>query len=180
MLFRSRGVCTFKEKVDAMIAKGAVGVVILQRADIIAEPDTTSYPPFQGPDVPTSSIPVLMANGDAETALVDSLVNDLVEGNNVTIAALPAGVANPDYHTVAEFSSGGPRWGDLALKPEIAAPGVDIVSAASGSGDGVAWLSGTSMATPVVAGVAALVRQANPTWTPSLIKSALKIGRAHV
>ena len=50
-----RGVCTFKEKVDAMIAKGAVGVVILQRADIIAEPDTTSYPPFQGPGVPTSS-----------------------------------------------------------------------------------------------------------------------------
>lgn len=168
-----RGICTFKEKVDAMIAKGVVGVVILQRADIIAEPDTTSYPPFQGPGVPTSSIPVLMANGDAENALVNSLVSDDVEGNNVTIAALTAGVANPDYHTVADFSSGGPRWGDLALKPEVAAPGVDIVSAASGSGDGVAWFSGTSMATPVVAGVAALVRQANPTWTPSLIKSAL-------
>ncbi|MCX5978316.1 MAG: S8 family serine peptidase [Chloroflexi bacterium] len=58
-------------------------------------------------------------------------------------------------------------------KPEIAAPGVDIVSAASGSGDGVAWFSGTSMATPVVAGVAALVKQANPKWTPALIKSAL-------
>jgi hypothetical protein len=82
-------------------------------------------------------------------------------------------VSNPNYHTVADFSSGGPRWGDLALKPEIAAPGVDIVSAASGSGDGVAWLSGTSMATPVVAGVAALVKQANPKWTPALIKSAL-------
>jgi len=168
-----RGNCTFKEKVDAVMARGAVGVIILQRADIISGGDTTSYPPFQGPGIPTASIPVLMANGDTETALLAALTGDLVEGNSVTLRARAAGVSNPHYHTVADFSSSGPRWGDLALKPEIAAPGVDIVSAASGSGNGVAWFSGTSMATPVVAGVAALVKQANPKWTPALIKSAL-------
>lgn len=169
-----RGDCTFKEKVDAMIAKGAVGVIILQRADILSGGDATSYPPFQGPDTPTSVIPVLMANGEAETALVASLVGDGLEGNLTTLSARSTGVANPNYHTVADFSSGGPRWGDLALKPELAAPGVDIVSAASGSTvGGAAWFSGTSMATPVVAGVAALVKQANPKWTPALIKSAL-------
>ena len=168
-----RGNCTFKEKVDAVMARGAVGVIILQRADIISGGDTTSYPPFQGPGIPTASIPVLMANGDTETALLAALTGDLVEGNSVTLRARAAGVANPHYHTVADFSSSGPRWGDLALKPEIAAPGVDIVSAASGSTNGVAWFSGTSMATPVVAGVAALVKQANPKWTPALIKSAL-------
>jgi len=181
-----RGTCTFKEKVDAMIAKGAVGVIILQSINVLdgadntlgtGDDDNASYPPFQGPDTPTATIPVLMLNGTGETALVAALTDATtpLEGTEVTISALAAGIANPSYHTVADFSSGGPRWGDLALKPEIAAPGVDIVSAASGSvdGNGVAWFSGTSMATPVVAGVAALVKQANPKWTPALIKSAL-------
>ena len=169
-----RGTCTFKEKVDAMIAEGAVGVIILQSTSVLST-DQASYPPFQGPDTPTATIPVLMLNGTGETALVAALTDAVtpLEGADVSISALSAGIANPSYHTVAEFSSGGPRWGDLALKPELAAPGVDIVSAASGSGGGVAWFSGTSMATPVVAGVAALVKQANPTWTPALIKSAL-------
>lgn len=170
-----RGSCTFKEKVDAMIAAGAAGVIILQRLDVT----DGSYPPFQGVDTPTGSIPVLMLDATGETALVAALTDSAhagatpMEDSGVTISTLAAGIANPNYHTVAEFSSGGPRWGDLALKPELAAPGVDIVSAASGSTDGVAWFSGTSMATPVVAGVAALVKQANPTWTPALIKSAL-------
>ena len=169
-----RGTCTFKEKVDAMIAEGAVGVIILQSTSVLST-DQASYPPFQGPDTPTATIPVLMLNGTGGTALAAALTDATtpLEGTEVTISALAAGIANPNYHTVAEFSSGGPRWGDLALKPELAAPGVDIVSAASGSGDGVAWFSGTSMATPVVAGVAALVKQANPTWSPALIKSAL-------
>lgn len=170
-----RGSCTFKEKVDAMIAAGAAGVIILQRLDVT----DGSYPPFQGVDTPTGLIPVLMLDATGETALVAALTDSAhagatpLEDSEVTISALAAGIANPNYHTVADFSSGGPRWGDLALKPELAAPGVDIVSAASGSTDGVAWFSGTSMATPVVAGVAALVKQANPTWTPALIKSAL-------
>jgi hypothetical protein len=163
-----RGDCTFAEKVEAMMAKGAVGVIILQKKSVLDGGDQTSYPPFQGPDTPTTEIPVLMANGVVEAALSARIDSELT-----WIKPLAAGVANPSYHTVAEFSSGGPRWGDLALKPEIAAPGVDIVSAASGSGDGVAWFSGTSMATPVVAGVAALVKQANPTWAPAIIKSAL-------
>ena len=163
-----RGDCTFAEKVAAMLAKGAEGVIILQKKSVLNGGDQTSYPPFQGPDTPTTEIPVLMANGVAEAAL-----SARIDGEYTWIKPLAAGVANPNYHTVAPFSSGGPRWGDLGLKPEIAAPGVDIVSAASGSGNGVAWFSGTSMATPVVAGVAALVKQANPKWTPALIKSAL-------
>ena len=165
-----------------MVAKGAAGVIILQSINVIdgedntlgnSDDDNSSYPPFQGPADPAITIPVLMANGSAEAALTTSLADDALEGGNATLGNSTAGVANPSYHTVADFSSGGPRWGDLALKPELAAPGVDIVSAASGSGGGVAWFSGTSMATPVVAGVAALVKQANPTWTPALIKSAL-------
>jgi hypothetical protein len=160
-----------------MKAKGAVAVVILQRQDIIDGGDNDSYPPFQGPATPTADIPVLMVNGAAEFR-VQSAISDYgdagIQPTEVKITTTPtAVVSNPNYHTVADFSSGGPRWGDLALKPEIAAPGVDIVSAASGSEVDALWMSGTSMATPVVAGVAALVKQANPKWTPALIKSAL-------
>ncbi|GGV88082.1 hypothetical protein GCM10015535_38590 [Streptomyces gelaticus] len=77
--------------------------------------------------------------------------------------------------TTAWFSSRGPVAVTHTLKPEIAAPGVDI-SAASAGGRGVyayRTMSGTSMATPHVAGAAAIVRQAHPDWTAQQIKEAL-------
>ncbi|MFG2406219.1 S8 family serine peptidase [Streptomyces brevispora] len=77
--------------------------------------------------------------------------------------------------TTAPFSSRGPVAVTHTLKPEIAAPGVDI-SAASAGGRGVyayRTMSGTSMATPHVAGAAAVVRQAHPDWTAQQVKAAL-------
>ena len=75
--------------------------------------------------------------------------------------------------TIASFSARGPRRGDSALKPEIAAPGASISSAAGGTGQGAATYSGTSMATPFVAGAAALLRQLHPGWTVEEIKALL-------
>lgn len=77
--------------------------------------------------------------------------------------------------TTASFSSRGPVAVTHTLKPEIAAPGVDI-SAANAGGRGIyayQSMSGTSMATPHVAGAAAIVRQAHPDWTAQQIKAAL-------
>ncbi|MER5396792.1 S8 family serine peptidase [Streptomyces sp. NPDC002599] len=77
--------------------------------------------------------------------------------------------------TTASFSSRGPVAVTHTLKPEIAAPGVGI-SAANAGGRGVyayQTMSGTSMATPHVAGAAAVVRQAHPDWTAQQIKAAL-------
>ncbi|MFF9653437.1 S8 family serine peptidase [Streptomyces sp. NPDC014622] len=77
--------------------------------------------------------------------------------------------------TTAWFSSRGPVAMTHTLKPEIAAPGVGI-SAANAGGRGVyayQTMSGTSMATPHVAGAAAIVRQAHPDWTAQQIRTAL-------
>ena len=71
----------------------------------------------------------------------------------------------------AYFSSRGPRLGDDHIKPEISAPGVDIVAAAPGGG--YQPMSGTSMATPHVAGAAAILAGQHPAWTGPQLKAAL-------
>ncbi|WP_406361611.1 S8 family peptidase [Streptomyces sp. NBC_01579] len=87
---------------------------------------------------------------------------------------LTVGAVDRDDST-AWFSSRGPVAVTHTLKPEIAAPGVDI-SAANAGGRGVyayQSMSGTSMATPHVAGAAAVLRQAHPEWAAQQMKAAL-------
>ncbi|MFF8376164.1 S8 family serine peptidase [Streptomyces sp. NPDC015661] len=76
----------------------------------------------------------------------------------------------------AYFTSQGPRHGDQALKPDVSAPGVNILAARSQlvAGSGLyTTMSGTSMATPHVAGVAALLAEKHPDWTGAQLKNAL-------
>ncbi|MGW1004964.1 S8 family peptidase [Streptomyces sp. NPDC002520] len=100
--------------------------------------------------------------------------NETVSSPGCVPGVLTVGAVDRD-DTTAGFSSRGPVAVTHTLKPEIAAPGVGI-SAAGAGGRGVyayRTMSGTSMATPHVAGAAAIVRQAHPDWTAQQIKAAL-------
>ena len=131
-------------------------------------------------------IPGATNNGDSsisqalDVAVEAGIVTVVAIGNgNLGIAAHPASASYPgdsvkaitvgsvnDDHNREIYSSRGPT-GDGRLKPDVMAPGGAIMSASAGSGDGYVSYSGTSMATPHVAGVAALMIQANPDISPT-------------
>ncbi|MDP9791933.1 hypothetical protein J2S43_000445 [Catenuloplanes nepalensis] len=86
-------------------------------------------------------------------------------------AALTVGAVDK-REGLAVFSGRGPRKGDYAIKPEITAPGVDIVAAEAGT-TGHVSASGTSMATPHVAGAAAILAGQHDDWTAERLKATL-------
>ncbi|MEU0967036.1 S8 family serine peptidase [Streptomyces sp. NPDC005917] len=90
-------------------------------------------------------------------------------------AALTVGAVDASDQA-AYFTSAGPRYGDNALKPDLSAPGVGILAARSQLTSGSGYyttMSGTSMATPHIAGAAALLAEEHPDWTGAQLRDAL-------
>jgi len=156
-----RGVCARVDRAILGEAAGASAVIMVN--------NSAALPPLEGP-IPREGgvveIPLLGVSSNAAAGLLAA--------NGTTVTITDNGTAsNPGYTAVAPFSSGGPRSGDNGLKPDVTAPGVSVKSTGVGLGTGGLRISGTSMASPHTAGAAALVRQANPGWTPAQIRAAL-------
>jgi len=137
----------------------------------------TGYPPFEGqitsdPDtgfqftvtIPFFGVRGVLASTTSDSSKLAGADTNTPPGPAGTVTLTNTSIANPNRSGFASFSSSGPRTSDSWLKPDITAPGVSTFSTLVGSGNGATAMSGTSMAAPHVAGVAALVKQAHPTW----------------
>lgn len=164
-----RGDCSFDGKVKRAQDAGAIGVVIASNEDAVIGMAVAD--PAVAGAVTIPSVLVSSSNGNRlKAALAEGVTVALYSGSD----------------TLGSFSSRGPRLdGSLAgPKPDVAAPGVSITSAATGIAAGVAGpelnagnlavsMSGTSMAAPHLTGVMALLRKQRPGWTPAELKAAV-------
>jgi subtilisin family serine protease len=118
-------------------------------------------------------VPVIAAGNDFEDFGRGSISSPGNAPDAITAAASTTGRGGP-ADRIASFSSGGPTPISLEMKPDATAPGVDVLSSVPAREGSWALFSGTSMATPHIAGSAALLRQRHPSWTVAQIKSALE------
>jgi subtilisin family serine protease len=112
-------------------------------------------------------VPVIAAGNDFDDFGFGSVSSPGSAAKAITAAAVTKQLA------IGSFSSGGPTPVSLAMKPDVTAPGVDITSSVPPHAGTWASFSGTSMATPHVAGAVALLLQRHPGWTVAQVKSAL-------
>jgi subtilisin family serine protease len=162
------------DKGQAVKNAGGVGMILANTtAAQTIDSDFQAVPTVEVNNIDGASVKAYVAGAASPTGSIDVAV----------MTSKPAPI-------MAGFSSRGPNGGDAnVLKPDLTAPGVDIIAQVTPVQDQAqrdqiaagtlvpppAWDSyqGTSMASPHVAGVALLLKQANPTWGPGAIKSAL-------
>ncbi len=158
-----RGKCTFDSKAARAQRAGAMGMIFIDNrpGEANAIPIILPLPAGMISDLDGKTLRAFMAqNGGQATIRVSSSIEEIQTGRSGIITS---------------FSSAGPTdFGDL-LKPDIAAPGLDVLSSTPPrtTGSTFAVFAGTSMATPHVAGAAAILVERHPNWTPWQIKSAL-------
>ncbi|MGL5827356.1 MAG: S8 family serine peptidase, partial [Nocardioides sp.] len=152
-----------------VVAEGAIGAVFTSKLDV-----------FGAGILGIEDIPVLQLPKDGTDKL-----RPAAEAGTLQVTfdgAQAASIADVDSglnDTISSFTSRGTHGSLGVIKPDVAAPGDTIASAGSGTGDGVLVLSGTSMAAPTAAGVAALVKANHPEWKPNKVKAAVMNTAGH-
>lgn len=162
----ARGTCARVARAIYGQQAGAVAVVMVN--------NSPGLPPYEGPifSNPDTGAPYHVTIPFLGADQADG--GTLLAADGTTVTLTPKPIPNTGYQKVASFSSGGPRNPDSAPKPEVIAPGVSVASVGMGTGTGFVIESGTSMATPMTAGVAALVKQAHLSWSAYQIKAAIQ------
>ncbi|KAK3017719.1 hypothetical protein RJ639_003075, partial [Escallonia herrerae] len=181
------GTSTLTAIIDTARILGFMGFVFVANpvyGDFIAEPIPFSVP---GIMIPRTSDALIIAQYYQQQTSRDRRGFVTKYGGKAAIGEGRSAAYMGRAPVVSRLSSRGPDFIDVArnptdvLKPDILAPGHQIWAAWSPmsaldpilSGYSFALLSGTSMATPHIAGIAALIKQHNPSWTPSMIASAM-------
>ncbi|MEP1446629.1 MAG: S8 family serine peptidase [Paraglaciecola sp.] len=189
VLIDYRHTCTHQEIAQNM-QQGGAAAVLLYSSGAFGLATIEPLIPFEG----DFAIPVIGISRDTGLAIFEQAYSS---NHSITISPEIVPAIEPQYVDMMHpFSSTGPNGDPHILKPDMAAPGTDILSAYSpdvfesspfpigfsGTSNAAkanantatfAKLTGTSMASPHVAGTAALLRQAHPDWSAKQIKSAL-------
>ncbi|MFN7997529.1 MAG: S8 family serine peptidase [Bryobacteraceae bacterium] len=172
----ARGSCNFYNKVVNAQYAGAVGVIFMD--------NVSGEAIFQPSGLSGTVIPAFMisqSDGQNLKTYIDANASAQVTMDPSAGGQIPAATLGYIPDSVAYFASRGPATGTNGLKPDVAAVATDFLLAAENydpygdlfSATRFKAADGTSFSTPVLAGAAALVKQANPSLTPLQIKSAL-------
>jgi len=157
-----RGTCSFYQKAFNAEAAGAVGVVLYNNAAGFVSPTVEGTPPITIPVVSISAASGVLIDGRLASGDV-----------TMTWTSLITSEAQPTGGLISSFSSYG-LPPDLSFKPDIGAPGGTIRSTLPLEQGGYGNLSGTSMASPHVAGAVALLLEAQPHITPTEVQQRLQ------
>ena len=161
----SRGTCTFSAKIRNAQVAGAAAVLV---ANNVAG-DAVAMGSDGTPNQPT--VPAYMVS------LVNGQTLKTVNASSTTIGAALQYFSTPNADVMAGFSSRGPTDVDFRVKPDVVAPGVNVLSsipaAFCSAPPCFAFFQGTSMATPHLAGSAAVVRGQHPAWSAAEVRSAI-------
>ncbi len=161
----SRGTCSFTTKIRNAEKAGAVVVLVANNVagDPVAMGADGTLPPPSAPayQVSLADVPALKAAGGAPATVGKDLSYINTSNDNI----------------MAGFSSQGPTDRDWRVKPDVVAPGVNVLSSIPGSFCSTppcwAFFQGTSMSSPHLAGAAAVVLATNPGWSAPQVRSAI-------